>query len=496
MSDAARPRIRPSRRPAIILAIGFAFLIGVGAINAWLVLSAREEAALVGHTVDVRTEASRLLEALIDAETGQRGYLLAGRQSYLDRHLAGMSAIEPSWSRLRALTGDNPEQQQRLAAMHPLVRGKIAELSQTTALAMAGRQSAALEVVRTDRGKRLMEGIRTQLAAIQAEEARLLDARRTAADRSGVLLLVLSIAGLGIAGLLGAAAIASILRYARGLEQANTEVRSLNEGLEAIVAERTADLQAANEEIQRFAYIVSHDLRSPLVNVMGFTAELESAGGQARDLLARAEAATPDVVTKEHRLAVTEDLPEAIGFIRTSTAKMDRLINAILKLSREGRRTLAPEQIDMTALLNDIAGSLRQQTEAANAQIEIGQLPAIVSDRLALDQVFGNLVENAVKYLDPARTGHIRVTGKSLGELVEIAVEDNGRGIDKADQERVFDLFRRAGVQDRPGEGIGLAHVRALVRRLGGAIALASEPGRGSRFTVTLPKQVKGSAGE
>lgn len=83
-----------------------------------------------------------------------------------------------------------------------------------------------------------------------------------------------------------------------------------------------------------------------------------------------------------------------------------------------------------------------------------------------------------------------------MGPLVEITVEDNGRGIDKADQERVFDLFRRAGTQDQPGEGIGLAHVRALARRLGGAIALDSELGRGSRFIVTLPRELKENTGE
>ena len=117
------------------------------------------------------------------------------------------------------------------------------------------------------------------------------------------------------------------------------------------MSERTADLQRANDEIQRFAYIVSHDLRSPLVNVMGFTAELEAATKPLADLVDRIEAEQPDLLTKEAALAAREDLPEAAASSASSTQKMDRLINAILKLSREGRRVLTPEPIDLAALV-------------------------------------------------------------------------------------------------------------------------------------------------
>jgi signal transduction histidine kinase len=255
------------------------------------------------------------------------------------------------------------------------------------------------------------------------------------------------------------------------------------------VQERTADLMQANEEIQRFAYIVSHDLRAPLVNVMGFTSELEVGVTAIQQMVAKVEAAHPELVSDDARVAATEDVPEAVGFIRSSTAKMDRLINAILKLSREGRRVLTPEPVDMAALFTGIVDSLKHQTEEVGAEIVIeDRLPGLISDRLVLEQIFSNLVDNAVKYLDASRPGRISVTARAEAGRLIYAVADNGRGIAAHDHERIFELFRRSGTQDRPGEGIGLAHVRALTRRLGGIISVRSEFGQGTRFEVNLPR--------
>jgi PAS domain S-box-containing protein len=270
------------------------------------------------------------------------------------------------------------------------------------------------------------------------------------------------------------------------LKQAQEETRRLA----AMLAERVAELDEANEEIQRFAYIVSHDLRAPLVNVMGFTSELEAAQAEVERFYRSVFRKDPQLVTTEARTAVETDLPEAIGFIRSSTVKMDKLINAILKLSREGRRVLMPEPLSMRQLLEAQRQSVAHQLQERGAELIIEPVPDLRSDRLAVEQVFGNLIENAVKYLDPARPGRIAVSGKDLGADVQYEIQDNGRGIDPKDFERIFDLFRRSGAQDQQGEGIGLAHVRALVRRLGGTITVSSRLGGGSTFTVVLPKYI------
>lgn len=274
------------------------------------------------------------------------------------------------------------------------------------------------------------------------------------------------------------------------VESARSALETLNQNLEKIVDVRTSDLKAANDEIQRFAYIVSHDLRSPLVNVMGFTSELQIARDTISKFYEDVARKLPDAANSDVKGAIEVDLPEAIDFIRSSTAKMDRLINAILRLSREGGRVLTPEPIQLKDMLEATGRTLAHQLNDAGATLVVENLPDLVSDRLAVEQIFTNLLENAVKYLAPERPGQIRVRGWKEGSTVFVDVEDNGRGIDPKDHGRVFDLFRRAGAQDRPGEGIGLAHVRALVRRLGGSITLNSSPGEGATFRVSLPATI------
>jgi len=248
-------------------------------------------------------------------------------------------------------------------------------------------------------------------------------------------------------------------------------------------------LREANEEIQRFAYIVSHDLRSPLVNIMGFASEIDAWREKIFERLGALRAQVGSEQDGESDEALRGDVEEAISFIKSSVAKMDRLIGALLKLSREGQRQFQPQFIDMSQLLRSTLEALAFQAQAVNAKVSIAELPAITSDRLALEQVFSNLMDNAVKYLRVGVPGSIDIGATESDGMITYEVRDNGRGIDTRDRERIFDLFRRSGIQDRPGDGIGLAHARTLVRGLGGSINVESEPNRGTVFKVTLPKK-------
>jgi signal transduction histidine kinase len=248
----------------------------------------------------------------------------------------------------------------------------------------------------------------------------------------------------------------------------------------------------ANQEIQRYAYIVTHDLRAPLVNIMGFTAELEGSLKSIQHLIDEPLVGPREETLNEARIAAKEDLPEAINFIRSSTRKMDGLINAILKISRDGRRPLQPEPIDLAAVVQASGEAIQHQIAEADGELDVSvNIPELVSDRFSIEQIIGNLFDNAVKYRDPTRPLKLSVKAFPLNRFkIGIDVIDNGRGIAPEDHERVFELFRRAGVQDKTGEGIGLAQVRSLVRNMGGEIKVKSELGKGTTFMIRLPADI------
>lgn len=437
-----------------------------------------------------RRASRSVLLTILDAETGQRGFILTGRPEFMRPYVEARARLPDDLETLRALAVDDSDIAARAARIEYLALEKIDELELTVGLARTGRAGEAIQIVRDERGKLLMDQLRAEVAAVdEIQETRLAFARRRSEWSAGLTVLVNALAGLLILVLAGVS-VWLVRRYIGDITHARDQVDRLNAGLEEKVRERTGALSRANEEIQRFAYIVSHDLRAPLVNVMGYTSEIDQAGKAMERQLAAVEKARPALLDAEAVIAVREDVPEAVGFIRTSTEKMDRLINAILKLSREGRRNLVPEVLDMTRMVQAIADSVRHQTEAADAVIEVQPLPILDSDRLSIEQVFGNLIDNAVKYLEPSRPGRIVVSGRETPEGLEYRVADNGRGVSTRDHERIFELFRRSGRQDRTGEGLGLAFVRNSVRRIGGEIAVESELGQGSTFIVTLPKQL------
>ncbi|CAN5528180.1 CHASE3 domain-containing protein [soil metagenome] len=471
------------------VAIGFAALTLAILAAVWVIQRNQDHAYWVDHTYQVEVTLGNLRALNEQAETARRGYMLMpSLDSFLPNYRAAADAIPPVVARLESLTGDNPAQRARLRELRAQLADLFAQRELTNRLTHQGAADAAIKAFRKDTAAHQMRMTRDLMRAMEDDEHGLL-ALRDADQRGSARLFVIV---LGIAGallvLVALVTMVTIIRFTRDLTASRDTLRLLNDSLEDLVVERTADLTRANDEIQRFAYIVSHDLRAPLVNVMGFTAELDGATRALGELIDRAEVAAPDIVTEEARSAAREDLPEAIGFIRTSTEKMDRLINAILKLSREGRRVLAPERIDMDALIAGIRDSLQHRIDETGAEVVIeSPLPVIVTDRLAIDQILSNLIENAVKYLQPGRSGRIVVRGARSGAKLTFEVEDNGRGIAVGDHERVFDLFRRSGRQDQPGEGIGLAHVRALAYRLGGIIDVRSELGVGAVFRLTLP---------
>ncbi|MDQ7783406.1 MAG: PAS domain S-box protein [Desulfomonilaceae bacterium] len=241
------------------------------------------------------------------------------------------------------------------------------------------------------------------------------------------------------------------------------------------------------EEIKQFAYIVSHDLRAPLANVRGFTRELTESLAAIEASLREAAESMPEETCLEILRILDDDVPEAIHFIDSSVSRMNRLVAGILQLSRIGYNELHMERLNMNDLVVETFKSFSHEMQTRGIEVVIGDLPEVTADYASMEHILGNLVSNAIKYLDPERAGKISVTGTRTGDETIYRIEDNGTGVEESDQERIFDIFRRAGRTDVPGEGMGLTYVRTLVRRHGGRIWCESEPGVGSAFSFTVP---------
>jgi len=225
------------------------------------------------------------------------------------------------------------------------------------------------------------------------------------------------------------------------------------------------ELERSNRELDAFAAIASHDLSAPLVTISGFLALLDERFGERVD-------------------------PEATEFIRyaqSGAERMQRLIADLLEYSRVGRAAIAPDEVDLTALTRETLAGLRAAIEEAGAEIVIDPLPVVRADPRALGRVLQNLVSNAVKFAGDVRPV-VHVTARPLDHGWEIAVIDNGVGVDPQEREQIFKMFHRPGVGGVAGTGLGLAICERIVQRHGGRIWVDAAAGGGSAFRFTLPQ--------
>jgi PAS domain S-box-containing protein len=269
-------------------------------------------------------------------------------------------------------------------------------------------------------------------------------------------------------------------------------LKDLAADLENRVAERTrqlestvAELRQKNEEVEAFVYIVSHDLRAPLVNVLGFVKELQMSCAAMKRLLDARQ--LPDDLKAKLNAVMDEEITGSLNFIASSSQKFERLINALLRLSRQGRQVYQRVQVEMNSVAAGAVDGLQAMIEGATGEVQIAQLPLCFGDANALGQVFSILIANAVKYRDPQRALRIEVGGIEEGGLSHYWVQDNGLGIPEAGKSRLFQVFQRLHPQQGAGEGMGLAIAHRIIERHGGKIWAESREGQETTFHFTLP---------
>jgi len=253
-------------------------------------------------------------------------------------------------------------------------------------------------------------------------------------------------------------------------------------------AKLNRSLAAKNKELEDIVYIASHDLRSPLVNICGFSGELASSCRQLTEVL---DKVAMDEETKRQITALLQvDIPESLRFIEAGTESMERVVDGLLRLSRAGTEEIRIEKLNMNRLIDQIRQSVTFQVQKKNVSFSADDLPDCMGDRNQICQVFSNLIDNALKYLDPDRPGEIDVSGTLEDDHVLYRVHDNGIGIAAENHDKVFEIFHRLHTEDSAaGEGLGLAIVSRMVQRHNGSVHVESQPGQGTTFYVHLPRR-------
>ena len=281
-----------------------------------------------------------------------------------------------------------------------------------------------------------------------------------------------------------------------------TERKAHEQRVEALKAElelRVIELGAANRDLaqksaenESFVYSVSHDLRTPLVNLQGFSQELTLASGTLQGLLS-STAVPPDIQAKALSV-LKDDLAESVAFIGNAVRHLDNIVDGLLRLSRIGRVEYEFAAVDMNAVVNDIVAAMHSTIAASGARLDIGELPVVQADRNAIGQVFANLIGNAAKSLDERRPGVIEIFANQEDPPV-FAVRDNGVGIPVEYQPKIFQVFQQVHQGRGRGEGMGLAIVRRIIERHGGRIWFQSVAGVGTTFFFSVGRSLPSRRG-
>ncbi|MET9401745.1 CHASE3 domain-containing protein [Kitasatospora sp. NPDC002965] len=478
----------------------------LGVTGAWVL---ERTASISEDLVDVRspavTTAFRLESALLNQETGIRGYGLTGNPEFLEPYRQGITEQETHVARLADLLRDDDDALVDLAEVEGLISTWQERIARPTAASPSGAPSP-LVVERAAEGKstfdaarsallRQQERLRADRVEARDDLTRIMELRNwifTAIALVIVVLTVLIFEGLrrGITTpleRLGADAravaggdfdhpIASV--GPADLRRLSSEIDSMRRRLVQELAfteearlrldAQAAELQRSNTELEQFAYVASHDLQEPLRKVSSFTQLLQRRYGGQLD--AKAD--------------------QYIGFAVDGANRMQTLINDLLDFSRVGRLHHAHKEVDLTATLEQTLATLSVGIEEAGALVTHDPLPALVADPTQMGMLWQNLIGNAVKFRRPGREPKIHVSAEREGELWRFAVTDNGIGIAPEFAEKVFVIFQRLHTKDAyNGSGIGLALCKKIVDFHGGTIAVDPEYRDGTRITFTLASE-------
>lgn len=459
------------RKTMVMLGLASLILVSLNLLFYWSFIKQKETSERVNRSQQILQKLETVRSSVTDAETGQRGYLLTGQESYLEPYNRAVKTIDPQIAVLKTLMLADSEQQQQLSILEPLIAKKFAELQETIELRRNRGFEAATQVVLTNQGKEFMERLRQVFQQMQSQEYEQLQtwlkAKQDEAQRVQLIFLfgiVLNLVGFYLV-------YRAIQGEMRERRQAEMSFRKLNEELEARVLERTTDLKEANanllysnQELEQFAYVASHDLQEPLRAVNSYA-----------QLLARKYQGNLDAKADKY-----------LGYIMEGATRMQQLINDLLEFSRVGTRGKELKLNDCEAVLSQVLDNLKVAIAQSQAVVTYDSLPTVMADETQLLQLFQNLISNAIKFCRE-EPPHIHISAVPGETEWVFSVRDNGIGMEPEYFDRIFVIFQRLHSRaEYPGTGIGLAVCKKIVERHGGRIWVESTLGVGTTFHFTL----------
>jgi signal transduction histidine kinase len=397
------------------------------------------------HTSQVKATLSRTLTLLVDAETGQRGYLLTGQADYLQPYGRARDELPRTMDELRALGASSAAQQARFDELRRETSSKLAELTETIDLENAGAHDRALAIVKNGRGQASMDAIRRLVAAAVAAEDALLAQRNAATLRFARF----SFAGIAVAAVL-------LLFVGAALEALARLI-----GRRQIVAHRFADLE-------KFAAQMAHDVRSPLASV-GFALDM-----------ARHHPGEPK----------SEDAMDRAG---KALERVAALVDGLLAFAVAGAPPSTGERANVKAVVDDVVDAESPTAKAREITLRLDPVPdtVVACSRGVLTSMVSNLVRNAIKYMGDSATRQVTVRAIRRRSMTRIEVQDTGPGVPRQLRAAIFDPYVRCPGQTASGLGLGLATVKRLAEAYGGAAGIAKNIGFGSLFWFELPNATR-----
>ena len=454
-----------NRRIALGFLVSMVLIVSGFAISFYSYFQYGKDTERVKHTYEVISSLDNTLSMVKDVQTGARGYVITKDSSFLGPYQTATASLPDQLNRLRSLVSDNKVQLQRVDKLNQLIRAK-------QAVVQLQRNENDLSQMR--QSKQQMDAIRQHVAVMIDTERSLMEVRNRQADRSfrNTLILIFGMSLLTFLAL--AVSYRQLKRELAHRQETENQLRSY----EVRLREQIRQLEASNEELERFAFVASHDLQEPLRKIQSFAT----------------------LVTDRYENLFNAESQLFMSKIVHSAERMSKLIKDLLNFSRMSTNREDMKLVNVETIVQHILDDQELRIKGLNVRVDIGPLPVVNGVSSQLAHLFANLVSNALKFLRPDVQPLLRIRSRPIDghlypELIEgrpyheITVEDNGIGFDEKYLDHIFKVFQRLhGKSEFEGTGIGLAICKRVVVYHQGLITARSQPNQGTTFVVVLPQ--------